>query len=401
MAVTLAEILARDVPIHWYENVAVAQQLCAKLSGLSAASGLPELQQIELLPEGGVIVTGVRQTRDTAVARIGFIMNAMLGEDVPVQLRLLISKATVPVPLYGSVDEFSKALEYFERPNRTAHIAELYRRYLASPPNISPRPVVLLTSQDTQPAREPARSNRLILAVCAAAIVIAGVAALFVTSLGNRITGIGNVASEAVVSTSADLASTIGNVADSLRERLGGEVSVTETPAQDEPPPAAKPAPQRRGPASARSSRPRAFDLEGDVAPPAAAPPAGTRSTTADASIEVPTIAAVRSAADARRGAQALPSEIYALEDADVVPPVIEREMLPTQLPAGLRKEDLAVMELIIGPDGTVERAQLHGEPRDVLDSMMLHIAKSWRFHPAERNGEAVTYRKLIWITRN
>jgi hypothetical protein len=30
---------------------------------------------------------------------------------------------------------------------------------------------------------------------------------------------------------------------------------------------------------------------------------------------------------------------------------------------------------------------------------MMLSAAKAWRFQPARKGGEAVSYRKLIWLT--
>jgi hypothetical protein len=258
MSVTLAEILAREVPIHWYENIAVAQQVCARLRGASVGTDLPELQHIELLPVGDVIVTGARSTRETPVARVGFLMHAMLGEDVPVQLRLFISKATLPVPLYGSIDEFSKALEYFERPGRAEHITALYHRYVQAPPNVTPKPVVLLTSQEVarQEGPEPVRRPRWpLVAAGAAAVVAVSVLGLLVSrfGMGDQVTSVGQNVSDAVAATSSSVASTIGTVADNLRDRLAVPETVTPstTPAAPETPPPASETPQPSRPAAA------------------------------------------------------------------------------------------------------------------------------------------------------
>ena len=69
-SVTIAEVLARQVPVHWYEVVAIAQQLCGPLRGARVGGELPELHHVEILPEGEVAITGGRSTNDPPVTRI-------------------------------------------------------------------------------------------------------------------------------------------------------------------------------------------------------------------------------------------------------------------------------------------------------------------------------------------
>ena len=63
------------------------------------------------------------------------------------------------------------------------------------------------------------------------------------------------------------------------------------------------------------------------------------------------------------------------------------------------RNADVTVinrMELVIAPDGTVERVRLVNGPTRMPDMMLLSGAKLWKFTPAIRNGEAVRYRTTV-----
>jgi hypothetical protein len=88
----------------------------------------------------------------------------------------------------------------------------------------------------------------------------------------------------------------------------------------------------------------------------------------------------------------------YALDSEGVSPPVGLRPQLPRELPAGVDAATIGRMELIILPDGTVESAKLIGQPRSVVDSMLLSAAKAWEFQPAIKDGRPVRYRKTVWI---
>ena len=67
--------------------------------------------------------------------RLGQLLQAMLTDaEVPVQLRLIVSQATAPIPSYASLAEFDQALAYFERPDRAGLLKALFARAQAAGP---------------------------------------------------------------------------------------------------------------------------------------------------------------------------------------------------------------------------------------------------------------------------
>ena len=86
----------------------------------------------------------------------------------------------------------------------------------------------------------------------------------------------------------------------------------------------------------------------------------------------------------------------YSRDSAGVLPPVGVRPQLPKELPAHVDRSTLARIELVILQDGTVESVKLLGEPRHVIDSMLLSAAKAWEFQPAMKDGRPVRYRKVV-----
>ena len=57
----------------------------------------------------------------------------MLSEDVPVRLRLIVAQATGADTAYPTVEEFSNALAYFERPDCSQVLRALFERAMAAP----------------------------------------------------------------------------------------------------------------------------------------------------------------------------------------------------------------------------------------------------------------------------
>ena len=57
---------------------------------------------------------------DEPVRRMGQLLQALLAHaEAPVQLRLVITQATAPNPQYRSIRDYSDALGFFERPERS------------------------------------------------------------------------------------------------------------------------------------------------------------------------------------------------------------------------------------------------------------------------------------------
>ena len=88
---------------------------------------------------------------------------------------------------------------------------------------------------------------------------------------------------------------------------------------------------------------------------------------------------------------------VYSMESAGVEPPVAVRPQLPTELPPDIPRDALITIELIVSAAGRVNSVKLLGEPR-MSDGMWLSAVKAWQFRPALRNGDAVTFRKTVWI---
>ena len=94
--------------------------------------------------------------------------------------------------------------------------------------------------------------------------------------------------------------------------------------------------------------------------------------------------------------ARAIERLIYGPEDANVVPPVILRQVLP---PVG---EVFAVrqgmVEIIIDETGSVEAATTRVAVNPVYDRLVLSAAKNWRYRAASLDGTPVRFRKIVQI---
>jgi hypothetical protein len=80
-------------------------------------------------------------------------------------------------------------------------------------------------------------------------------------------------------------------------------------------------------------------------------------------------------------------------------PPVMVSPQLPPVPVTEHRVPGTNTMELLIDETGRVERVRLVSEPVRMSDMMLLSGAKTWRFHPALKDGRPVKYRlTLSWI---
>jgi len=94
---------------------------------------------------------------------------------------------------------------------------------------------------------------------------------------------------------------------------------------------------------------------------------------------------------------------IYTINDGDVVPPVASAPNQLGRLPRGVRREDIAAIEVVVNRKGTVESVRAQLRPQTLADAavitMSLSAAKAWHFRPATKDGEPVKYRKVIPVT--
>ena len=90
---------------------------------------------------------------------------------------------------------------------------------------------------------------------------------------------------------------------------------------------------------------------------------------------------------------------VYSSASLDVQPPVIYSPKLPPVPPADPYWQGTNTMELLIDESGIVQRARMTSRPVRLPDMMLLSPAKTWKFHPALRNGQPVKYRlTMSWV---
>ena len=118
----LDDVLGRDIGLQWFEAVALVQAVCAQVLALGPADVFPSTADVAVGADGSIAVLGSGGARP-AVAAAGELLAGIVGEDVPVRLRLAISEANAAESPYRHLAGFSEALTYFERPDRRQIIA--------------------------------------------------------------------------------------------------------------------------------------------------------------------------------------------------------------------------------------------------------------------------------------
>lgn len=376
-SIDLARFLARSVPIAWFEAVAVVQELCAEVEARGPEHDLrvPELPEIAITPAGSVELLGRGPAAPSPVAPAARVLLTLLGEakTLPVQLRLLALEDVSPTPRHGSLQEFSTALEFFERPGRRAIVRELYDRFRQSPAHEAevtaepPRPLTPAPSL----AWWERRSVQAAVGIAALAVLVGSLMWLWSGSEGQRpAESRGPV--ERAVSTSVEKVAQVAEASvNAVAQWLG--LRAPDRPAASAPAEPTLPAVSVGG-ARAGGTRPGTTRPAVQPGPGAPAEASGAEPVNAD-----PTI--------------------YSRVDRAVVPPVLDRSRLPKNPRPDVSQEQLAQVEVVISATGEVESVRLVTEPVRVQALMMLSAVKNWRFQPATRDGLPVRYRMRMRLT--
>ncbi|MQA28831.1 MAG: hypothetical protein GEU82_03185 [Luteitalea sp.] len=403
----MSDLLIRRLYLHWYEGVAIARGVGERLlEQQGTGMRIPELHQVELGAGGAIAITGGAAAREP-VRRLGQLLQAVLTDgDVPVQLRLIVSQATAPIPFYSSLAEFDQALAYFERPDRTGLLRALFVRAEAAGPvtvgdvaltldRIAPLPEAKPTGPRAGPSRK--NSRRVITAAAAfvALLAVSGAAARYLRSAGMPAEG------QTFARASVATADAVGAVVLAGASAVSNSVGLGRIVAKDEADAAAVPA---------ASSLASDYRKKGGAQAAVRAKPAGARAVESlpprtMMAYEVPdgrasmTRALVRPAETIEAFAVAsIDPVVYAPGADGVSPPVALRRQLPP-LPPAVAPADLVQIELLIAQDGSVESARLLSPRGHVLGGMFLSAVKVWKFLPATRDGVPVRNRKAILVS--
>jgi len=210
------------------------------------------------------------------------------------------------------------------------------------------------------------------------AVVLAAIAGACTTSSppsGSSTTNAGGSNLSALVS---DAANEVLDVTDSLLSKLGLERAAGDDAAKPAPvtPPVPKRMP-RRNRAAVVAPAPVPEPSEASPPPAEVNMPAAIEPVAEPIAVELPP------AVD--------PSIVYSQTDQNIEPPRLLSRPLPRRLPSG--RSDGATVEVVISPEGGVERVRLTSQPRRLVDVMELSAAKAWQFDPAVKDGQPVRYR--------
>ena len=383
----LDDLLARDVVPQWFEGVAVIQLVCRQLRTQEPETfGFPAPADILIAPGGSVTIAG--RSEGNPVEAAAHVLGLMLGDDVPVRLRLAVSQATATKSAYASLTEFSEALAYFERPNPELIVEAFRQRAIAAAPrDITPAvridaPQVIHKHSAPVPAAPARRISRL--AVIAA--TFSALACASVWLIGHPLT---NVLSPKIVmaeaAESAAPSSHPGAKATAVRVPQRESVSVTAP--------------------TARPAEPTGSARKFVVAPTQELQVSVTKS-----SYEYPELSLLKpisvfpvttevGLAVSEPGFAAHPEEasdrIYSRADPEVTLPLNVYPRFPNEAP-NAPAAGRTIVELTIAADGLVERVRMLTVPRNIHEWMLLSAAKAWRFEPARIDGRAVRFRHTM-----
>ena len=396
---SMADLLARNIAIDWFEAVALVREVCAVLMMERVEESTPDLAQILLGSNGKITITGTAHG-DAPVRRLGQLLQALLRtSEPPVTLRLVLSEAMAAPPVYATVAELDGALAYFERPDRYVVLKALYDRAAAAEAipteatsvqdldHIAPLPAA--QQEVKKKKRHRGEDRRAIVLVVATAALITVVVAAYQRGMlfGNsswRIAGARASAAvdKAVISTMSAATEMAG-----MGKLVESGSPTPEVAAEDlQVPGVARRRPARPTPVMLAGVSLKLFDLQPttDVAPAVELPAKDTP--------QVLEASAPRVTVDQR---------VYGPEDHDVSAPLAIRPHLPTSLPEGVSASELARIELVVAPDGEVESVKLlpGRAPTSVSEAMLLSAAKAWRFSPALKAGHSVRYRKTVFLS--
>jgi hypothetical protein len=395
--VSIADLVSRDLPMHWPEALAIVGELCTVLTANSPSeAAVPDAEDVFITSAGAVVLRqGARRKHDTT--GLGHILHVLLdASSTPTPVRLFVSMA-ISSNRYASVNAFAEALAYYERPGRTELIRAVHERALAPPPPAETQhqsePVQKEQDQEKEEPKpvQPPRRRRS-KAVVAAAVLLCAVGAGVWFWMGpqraSSSTAFGVLAAQA-----RGAAEKLGAT---VLETLGipsGSEQVAEAPA---------PSPQKprrvRRPVRAAASQP----LESSTLALAFLTPfAAVEPTSPLPLVETmpPQLGSALMAEDASAPAigetDVVEVPVYSSTAVDVLPPVLLYPHLPRTAPE-VRSLPGNRMELLIGDDGMVERVKLMARPVRMPDMMLLHSAKTWRFQPALKDGRSVRYRLVL-----
>jgi hypothetical protein len=404
---TLAHVIALKVPVSWQEAVAVVLETARDLPSTAT---FPEPADVTLTAIGEVHRRSVRGASGSPVVHAAELLSDLLRDgSAPPELRTLIEQNVTDPPTHASLGAFVTALNYFERPNRRADVAAVYTRGFT-----------LLQSSSSQQELErirakigrdrKAKSPELgLLARIAGplsqfglAIALCIIIAVSGYTLISMALGPVSVAQDdggtAVALPQPTVAETMTAAGERLKDLVTTGLSLVTTRAETVAP---SPAPAKpRRPISTAAADEWIVSVR-DVTATYVAAEGDTAAAADSSALDVPS---PESKIDSSSGAIREPAApivgpVFSAGDVNVDPATLVKPKLPSRARDIANPDDLAILEVVVNEEGTVDSAKLTGLSQRLNDKMLVAAAKAWIFDPARLNGQPVRYLLRIQIT--
>jgi hypothetical protein len=412
---SIADLRASGMGLHWFEVVALIQTLCQTIVEASGSGDL-DLTKAFLTAEGTIDLAKPPDP-GKAFPQVRKLLNDMVPSN---------EFAVAKVLPDSSIADYLNALAYYERPNRDEIVQSIYTRFSS---RVVANTLVLPTRKIEPPPDEPAaaeedvrekaaRRGRLLQMIAVVAflgcVAVAGVWALNNPAVQSRF--------NAYAATLTSLA--VGGTVPGYSKSEPAPSSPAPEAEHDDPPPttrarAVKPAdapaatrPVTRTEGRAPSAVPATVPTPSGSpasAQPAASPIPATPPPIATGPQRAPVFAPPQPpAAQPAASAVAAVNPVDPVEDAqvfeasqrDVTPPQFVSPSAPPSVPEGLDPKTAPALEVLVNERGIVEGAKLCSPPRSLAESMEMmseiSAAKMWRFRPAIRDGRPVKYRLIV-----
>ena len=434
--VTIADLRARNTLPTWQEAVAVVQELAhATFAGRGSAARLPEIEHISLNVDGTIALLPGSVVPGHPVRHLAFVLLLLLdGVPAPDELIEVAQRNRAAEPPCATIEEFSNALKFFERPGRTDDIAKLVARAaVAEEQSRADDELKLLkaralVTEKEKKKDEPETPRRR--PVPRWAFVVLGLTCL--------VAMLGTVAWRSALSRVRDAVQH-----SSITPSVGAEAAA---PSQEPPRAAGQPADATAGQSAGQSAgqpagrpatkaEPSFVQRVASAVRSVAASLTGSKSSTDARPAMVSEPVKERPRTSRRRSAPAvnipsagdaavtiritelggypllsspeLPvattpipapdnSRTYSVEDDDVLPPVMTRPVIPGPPAPDAPTDTYAIFDLVVDRQGNVEQVKTVSVPSRYRDRMIVAHLKAWGFKPATRDGQPVRYRIRI-----
>ena len=123
---SIADVLALTPGPSWHESVAIVQEIAAHLE---PGQPLPAPEDLLLESDGSITFGFAGESARPQVADLASLLDTLLKKaEAPQALRDLASENARDEPAHASIASFTKALAFYERPNRRSDLQALAGR---------------------------------------------------------------------------------------------------------------------------------------------------------------------------------------------------------------------------------------------------------------------------------